>query len=219
MNNRDPFNLRRSPGPAFNLLQSSATNLVQKIAESGQSAVREVAREAQAATANMSSYAPQYQDGPVHRNPDVWQSSGQSRHSTGAYTNSNGSSAKVSGYFGADRKDSLPMYKDKPYAYPGSKRKQPWYRQKRRVALILTALAGISWWFGILSPLYHVTKDRGKTQGRSNSGSSWFRSESSEADWQMRAEKVKETFKISFDGYEKYAWGMCRVWLSQSNAK
>lgn len=111
------------------------------------------------------------------------------------------------------------MYKDKPYAYPGSRRKQPWYKQKRTVAVVLTSFAAISWWFGILSPLSYFTSESSgplstsgsKGSDRSPSGSF---SKVTPATWEARAEKVRETFKISFDGYEKYAWGMCRVRLS-----
>ena len=216
MNNRDPFNLRRSPRPAVNLLQTRAAGLGDRIAESttrlaesGRKAIAEVAAEA---TTNMSAYAPHYQDGPTHRHPDVWQSS-QSRYTSESYTHTNGISEKVTGFFGADRKDGLPMYKDKPYAYPGRRKKLPWYKQMRTVAIVLTSMAAISWWFGILSPSSLLTSDGKAVQSKDASKPSWFGSTFTSKGWEARAQEVKEVFKISFDGYEKYAWGTSRLWL------
>jgi mannosyl-oligosaccharide alpha-1,2-mannosidase len=148
----------------------------------------------------MSAYAPTSQNGPTQRHPDLWQSA-RSSHPTSAdapHTHSNGGilGEKVSGFFGADRQSSLPMYKDKPAGYPPRRKKQPWYLQRRTVGLGLTALAAISWWFGILSPLSWFT---GSSVDR--------RSAISASDWDAKAEKVKEVFKVSFHGYEKYAWG------------
>jgi mannosyl-oligosaccharide alpha-1,2-mannosidase len=98
------------------------------------------------------------------------------------------------------------MYKDKPYAYPGRRKKLPWFRQKRMIAVVLSSLAFISWWFGILSPLSYFTSDESSTQVK-ESGRTWFGSKVSVADWESRAGKVKDAFKLSFNGYEKYAWG------------
>jgi endoplasmic reticulum Man9GlcNAc2 1,2-alpha-mannosidase len=211
MNNRDPFNLRRSSAPALSILQSRAASLGQQIvqstskaAEAGLTTIQQVSSET---SATMSAYAPNsQQNGPTHRHPDQWQSA-QSRHPYDAYANSNGGGIgeKVSGFFGADRKDSLPMYKDKPFSYPGSRRRQPWWRQKRTVAIALTLMAALSWWFGILSPLSWFTSGDDGSVKKEGSKGSWFGGAS--VDWNTRKEKVKEAFKTSFDGYEKYAWG------------
>ena len=210
MNNRDPFNLRPTPGPAINLLHARATGLGDRIAQTSTRLAeggRDTAnRLAATANVNMSSYAPHYQDGPTHRHPDVWQSS-QSRYASNNYAHANGIGEKVSEFFGADRKDSLPMYKDKPYAYPGRRKKAPWYKQKRTVAAVLTSLALISWWFGILSPLSYFTSDGSEVQVKDKGKSSWFGGKASAGDWDTRAMKVRDAFKTSFNGYEKYAWG------------
>lgn len=103
------------------------------------------------------------------------------------------------------------MYKDKPYAYPRGNRKVPWFRRRRTIALALVTLAGASWWFGILSPLSYLSKgDAGATKS-SKTTSSWFGKPA--VGWDERAERVKDAFKLSFSGYEKYAWGTYQVWL------
>lgn len=154
----------------------------------------------------MSSYAPPHQNGPTQRHPDLWQST--------RYVPSDGNSIKdrVNGYFGGDRHD-LPLYKDKPTYKSGRRAGAPWYKQRRTVAVALTGLALLSWWFGILSPLSFFTRSgSGDTvaqlsNSKSSSGSSWFGGTSGAKDWESRREKVKEVFKISFDGYEKHAFG------------
>ena len=161
----------------------------------------------------MSAYAPNIGDGPTQRHhQDHWQPAGSNytpdESPPAQSQSSNGITDKVSGFFGADRREELPMYKDKPtrggkgkYAYPGNLKKAPWFKQRRTVAVALTSLAAVSWWFGILSPLLWVT----------SGGAS--RSVPSMRGWEARAEQVRETFRVSFAGYEKNAWGMCRGWL------
>jgi len=209
MNNRDPFNLRRTPGPAVSILQSRATNLGQQIARSankaaevGRNVLHEVSSEA---ASSMLAYAPTFQNGPTQRHPEQWQSA-QSRYAPSEPSTSNGIGEAVTGFFGADKKDSLPMYKDKPFSYPGSRRKVPWYKQRRTVAIVLTSFAVISWWFGILSPLSYFTSEGTPTIKKELSKSSWFGAGAA-VDWETRAQRVREVFKTSFNGYEKNAWG------------
>ncbi|KAK5164146.1 mannosyl-oligosaccharide alpha-1,2-mannosidase [Saxophila tyrrhenica] len=211
MNNRDPFNLRRIPGPALSILQSRASNLgehlargANKAAEVGRNVLQEVSNEA---AASMSSYAPNFQNGPTQRHPEQWQSA-QSKYAPSTSSSGNGISETVSGLFGGEKKDGLPMYKDKPFSYPGSRRKVAWWKQKRTVAAVLTTFAVISWWFGILSPLSYFTRDEAPATQKTESKTSWFGGGGGAAlDWNSRAQKVKEAFKLSFDGYNKYAWG------------
>ena len=156
----------------------------------------------------MSAYAPNFQqNGPTQRHPDLWQPAhSQSHHGSNEHTHGNGAAIgdKVSGFFGADRREELPMYKDKPsrgrggYGYPSDRRKLPWFRRKRIIVSIFGSLAVLNWWFGILSPFSYFTGDG-------------VRRTSNTVGWDARAEQVKEVFKTSFAGYEKYAWGMCRV--------
>ena len=159
-------------------------------------------------------YAPP--SGPTHRHGDSWQSSGQSRFNANGYAPA-GVSEKIGDIFGSDRKGSLPMYKDKPYQYPSGRRKMPWFRRKRVIASILLSVAGLSWWFGILSPLSFLTGGSETTVSK-KSKSSWnLFGSGGVPDWDNRAEKVREAFRVSFADYEKHAWGMCRVWLPQTS--
>ncbi|KAF2480783.1 putative 1,2-alpha-mannosidase [Neohortaea acidophila] len=146
----------------------------------------------------MSSYAPPSQNGwPTQRHFDA--QPGPSSHSTlPGHSRGNGSiGAKVSGLFAPDRSQELPMYKDKPTSYwaktGGPRARAPWMLQRRTVAVALTTLALLSWWFGILSPLHWFAGDGRKPPSAKT--------------WAARAEQVRDTFKISFAGYEANAWG------------
>lgn len=100
----------------------------------------------------------------------------------------------------------LPMYKDKPYFYPTSRR-----RRSRRlwIGLLLVALV-ICWYeFG---PGFG---GKGSALQRHNVGSRlWDKLEfgsqawrGKKVDWHARQEQVKQAMEISWSGYEKYAWG------------
>jgi mannosyl-oligosaccharide alpha-1,2-mannosidase len=123
------------------------------------------------------------------------------------------------------RRNSLPYYKDKPFSRAGRSpldglRLPRWMLQRRTVALVLGSLALLSWWFGILSPLGFASRRvRGDsavrpstpTKAKAKGGSSWF-SSGEKIDWDQRAGMVRDTFKLSFAGYEKYGWGMSDRW-------
>ena len=187
MNNRDPFNIRR-PSPASTLFRPPSYEIKtpHPIAPSNADQIRNMA---------------------TQRHPsDMWQSSrpnGTAHHSTVG--------EKLGGMLGTDRREALPMYKDKPYAYPGGRRGGAWWRRKRTLGLVLAGLAGLSWWFGILSPLGMVTgggnRATARKSGKSSSGWSLL-GKSSSAVWEQRAEDVREAFRVSFRDYEKHGWGM-----------
>jgi hypothetical protein len=217
--NRDPFNIRRSPLPAFQLLRNSADTIQRTANQASQrivSAIGDTTNDiglrkkvddeldtesdtgGEESRASTMSYALP-QNGPTQRHPDQWSRAGQDGHTEG------GIGEKVTNMFNAERRDSLPMYKDKPFGYPGS-RKAAW-RKKRTVGLVLGTLAGLSWYFGVLSPLSYFSGGGGS----SKTASSWslFGSSKPKNDWDVRAQSVKEAFQLSWAGYEKYAWGMC----------
>ncbi|KAI1435019.1 glycoside hydrolase family 47 protein [Xylaria sp. CBS 124048] len=94
-------------------------------------------------------------------------------------------------------RNALPMYKDKPYAYPPSHRHRPLWRQKRSLVFILLVTA-LLYYFGAFQA-HHDTV-----------GSWGFLSSSVEpghADWLGRRQRVVEAFTLSFDAYSRYAWG------------
>lgn len=222
---RDPFNLRNKTGPALHLLRNSANTLQQQALQASQkvaSSLRDLddighgkkhedfqehVDEDRAAT--MSYALPQ--NGPTHRHgAGDW-----SRVGEGGQLNGGAISEKMNDMFNSSRRDSLPMYKDKPKGFYGNSRRMPWFRKKRTVAVVLGSLAGLSWWFGILSPLSYFSSggDTASTSTSSTSSSSWSLlggSKGGKVDWDERAERVKDAFKISWAGYEKYAWGMSR---------
>ena len=122
----------------------------------------------------------------------------------------------IGGMFRDGKKESLPMYKDKPNNFygPGGRNARQWMRRKRTLGAVLGVFALLSWWFGILSPLSWVSAGSEETKtpapativrGR-NKG--WWGQEV--VNWDDRAQRVKEAFQISWAGYEKYGWGMYR---------
>src|ERR1700761_3722892 len=104
--------------------------------------------------------------------------------------------SKINDIFGESQ--GLPMYKDKPH-FPSSRRKSRGILQQKRVlALIGSAAVLILWWVGWLpwgSRQYYDPADHEH---------SFFHDE----DWSEQREAVKEVFKTSWEGYEKYAWGL-----------
>ncbi|KAM3465746.1 hypothetical protein MY5147_006165 [Beauveria neobassiana] len=105
---------------------------------------------------------------------------------------------RVNGLFEADE---LPMYKDKPY-YTG-RRHRRWYRKKRVVgslALVLVIL------FHILGWLPWQSARPKSARGKSAWGLMGI-SKNEAVDWNHRKAQVVEAFELSWDAYERYAWG------------
>lgn len=102
----------------------------------------------------------------------------------------------------ADKRE-LPMYKDKPYNYSGSRRHVPYYRRRRVISGAILAVFGLAYWFGVFTS----STVKSKPQSTSKSSWGWLRGSEKAVDWDYRREKVKEAFTVSWDGYEKYAWG------------
>lgn len=235
--NRDPFNLRRK-SPAAQLFRStsnsslhnqettshrSATNLLSIDTTNG------VQHNTSAIASNsykMSGYGIPNGAAAAHSH-DNWQSSGRSRFQHGSHIDAStnpGLSEKVGdtigGMFRDGKKESLPMYKDKPSNFygPGGRNARQWLRRKRTLGGVLGVFAVLSWWFGILSPLSWFSSGSGDLpapvqsslgSGRQQRGwGLWGGKEP--VDWDERAQRVKEAFQISWAGYEKYGWGTYR---------
>jgi endoplasmic reticulum Man9GlcNAc2 1,2-alpha-mannosidase len=101
----------------------------------------------------------------------------------------------------------LPMYKDKPH-YPPRRRRGILHQKKRTYGLAILAIITCLWWMGYLG---HSQTARENTTQKGGGAWSWLRgspTDGSMVDWKERREKVKEVFTVSWDGYEKYAWGM-----------
>lgn len=98
--------------------------------------------------------------------------------------------------------DTLPMYKDKPYAYAPSMRLRPWWRRKKVLGTITAAVVFLLYLLGFFS---------GNTEAKtSGSAFSWLglSHDRDHVDWDERRKSVVEAFEVSWDAYERYAWGM-----------
>lgn len=113
-----------------------------------------------------------------------------------------------------NRGGALPMYKDKPYGYPpgGGRARRPLFRRKRTCGLLLLVIvAGLVWWTGLFAG--HHRRER--AAARLNRLGAWLGREEegngpsarSKVDWLRRRERVVEAMELSWDAYERYAWG------------
>lgn len=115
---------------------------------------------------------------------------------------------KVENFLNPNR-NALPLYKDKPYGYPGSHRKRPFYRRKSCMAIALFLVVLVAYWFGIFGDEPYDKLPSLKT-------TDWLRADEKAAakgkvDWLERRQRVVEAFELSWDDYERYGWGMYQV--------
>ncbi|RJE26560.1 Mannosyl-oligosaccharide 1,2-alpha-mannosidase [Aspergillus sclerotialis] len=120
---------------------------------------------------------------------------------------------KLSSFFDNDR--ALPMYKDKPYFAP--RRTGP--RSRRRKALygsLSLFLLLVLWYYWSGTGVWKGSRlDSAKgeelwkwMQSLEDQDSNYGKwSQQRSIDWTERREKVRDAFIVSWDGYEKYAWG------------
>ena len=108
---------------------------------------------------------------------------------------------RMGGYFGENR--DLPMYKDKPYSYASSRRHQPLWKRKRVVGVVVVFLITVLWLLG------YFRNDAAATQKAKDTWNWLQRPETTgmKVDWLDRRERVKEAFTLSWDAYDRYAWG------------
>ncbi|KAM7183282.1 putative mannosyl-oligosaccharide-alpha-mannosidase [Naviculisporaceae sp. PSN 640] len=128
----------------------------------------------------------------------LWPSSGVTKHRSGL----GGMQDRVGGFLNPDR-GALPMYKDKPYAYPPSGRPRPIFRRKRVLGLLFIVVIVLLWFNGSLDDHQEKAKTKLNQWG-------WLRNDGkakSKADWLKRRERVVEAMELSWDAYERYAWG------------
>jgi endoplasmic reticulum Man9GlcNAc2 1,2-alpha-mannosidase len=125
-----------------------------------------------------------------------WRPANHHHHDDHAQTN--GIASRINGVFG-EKQDTLPMYKDKPH-FPSSRRKaggRIWLH--RGLAIISLCALAYAWlWMGWRPWGSKSYYDPAEHQH------SFFQEE----DWSAQRDAVREVFKTSWAGYEKYAWGM-----------
>jgi len=108
---------------------------------------------------------------------------------------------KVGGLLEGRTRAGLPMYKDKPYTRAASRRIRPIWRRKRNLAIL-----------GVLFLLYVMYLNGVFTSDPHGKGSVWSYQALTETpkgniDWSKRRDKVVEAFELSWDAYERHAWG------------
>lgn len=119
-------------------------------------------------------------------------------------------SDKINNMLSTAEEEELPMYKDKPYNYATSERRLPFWRRQRLFLVLLGVLIVIIYFAGTTtrtpkSPVIQSQSAKEKSTWNLLSGIS--KSRHSPPNWEDRREKVKDAFKISWEAYEKHAWG------------
>lgn len=209
MNSRDPFNVRRSPN-ALATIRGQASSLTQRAINTGAQVI-ENGRQAVEDTMSgysVSSNTPSFSDPSRELDNRVWGAMGPPTtharpRAAGGYGFSNVQD-KVDGMFGGKGLD-LPMYKDKPYAT--SRRYIPLWKRRKPLAAAGLFFIFILYWTGILK-----SESGPAIQRNAEDTLTWLKGGSEKAgkqpDWEDRRERVVEAFKLSWDSYKRYAWGM-----------
>ncbi|RKF62794.1 Mannosyl-oligosaccharide 1,2-alpha-mannosidase [Erysiphe neolycopersici] len=109
---------------------------------------------------------------------------------------------RMGGIFEKNR--NLPMYKDKPYTYVPSRRQRHIWKKKWAFGSggLLLIFVTYLWWFS-------WNKQSRKAEKTKEAWSWLSKSEhnESEVNWLERRERVKEAFVLSWDAYDRHAWG------------
>ncbi|KAK0618392.1 family 47 glycosyl hydrolase [Bombardia bombarda] len=216
MNVRDPFNIHRAGHfSAINVLRANATqaaaDIREKAAEVGAQALDKGRKAVVEAVEDMASFSIP-KNVPSFTNPQrlaedrLWASSGVTARPAGNRSASgallHGVQDRVGGFLNPDRA-ALPMYKDKPYGYGPSGRNRPVYRRKRVLGLLLLLVLSLLWYAGTFDDHHAKAVNKLGQWG-------WLNSDTkakSKADWLQRRERVVEAMELSWDAYERYAWG------------
>ncbi|TDZ60807.1 Mannosyl-oligosaccharide 1,2-alpha-mannosidase [Colletotrichum trifolii] len=199
MNVRDPFNLHRNTAlSVFKVTASrAAQNIKEKAAEAGATALNDMAF-------NIPKNVPSFSNPQRQLEDRYWGATAvNNRPSRGGNQGLfQGVQGRVEDLLGT--KNQLPMYKDKPYNYHPARRSRPVWRRKRSIlGTLLLVFTGL-WWFGAFSDGSRAR------ESASQWGGGWLGSSEpagKKADWTRRRERVVEAFQLSWDAYERYAWG------------
>ncbi len=205
MNVRDPFNLHRSP--AFNILRGTATqaaaNVTLKFREAGAQALESAQQAVEEMSFSIPQNVPSFSNSQRDSDGRVWGASGVTARSA---THSNGVIGNVQdrvGNFLERNRGDLPMYKDKPYSYASSRRYRPIWRRKRALGIVGLFFIAVLYLFGFFGSEKEAVE-------KSKKGWNWLQRPEKggpKVDWLDRRERVKEAFVLSWDAYDRYAWG------------
>jgi len=220
MNVRDPLNIHRIGHiPALSILRAAANTATAatqaaaadihekavevgtKAIEKGRQAVEELGQAVEEIGDNMAFSIPRNVpsfDNPQRRAEDrVWVASGMTSRSA----TSRGGALGGYGFLGSSR-DELPLYKDKPAAYaPGHQRGM--MRRKRTMFFLIAFVIGVLYYTGFFEE--HQEKAVGKLGQWGMLGQE--AKARGKVDWLGRRDQVVEAMELSWDAYEKHAWG------------
>lgn len=210
MNVRDPFGLHRKS--ALSILKTTASRAAVDFTERAVEASVDAIEKGKQAVDDFDMSFTIPKNVPSFGNPQrivedhVWGNTAVARGGkTSPHPNKNagilgGVQDRVGGLF--DSRNTLPMYKDKPYAYPASQRARPIWRRKRVLAFALLLLL-LLYYFGAFGRHHDTVVSSTPMWAWLTAGSESGKA----ADWANRRERVVEAFTLSWDAYERYAWG------------
>lgn len=187
---RDPFNIHRK-----NVFKNTAFQAAQNIKD----AAVQAGTNAIDMSFSIPKQVPNFADPHRHLEDRAW--AAVPRRGATAGSIFNGVQERVNGLFDSE---GLPMYKDKPYWYAPSSRRS-WWRRKRVLGPTALTVVFILYLMGFFS-------GHSESQ-RAVSALSWLGvpQEKGKADWDKRRESVVEAFELSWDAYERYAWGELKM--------
>ncbi|KAF8477566.1 glycoside hydrolase [Kalaharituber pfeilii] len=219
---RDPFAIRSKP-PLAILIQKAASAsseaasripTFETIAENTQAKIESLAesgaRLAESMAFTIPKNVPSFDSPNRERENQIWSAvTGKAHSPTSVHSRGGGSiglgsiTGSSGGGFFKDKE--LPMYKDKPYYYTGSYRRRRIWKQRRFWGFMLLVI-GVLYWLGMFS---RDDQEGGIKKLQYLKGGKWFSKTGEEeaVNWDQRREKVKEAFIVSWEGYEKHAWG------------
>ncbi|KAI1336413.1 glycoside hydrolase family 47 protein [Xylariaceae sp. FL0016] len=195
---RDPFDLRRNDS-AFSILRTAATRAATDITDRAVEASANAIQKGKQTIDDLDMSFNVPKNVPSFSNPQrvvedsIWGSSAVARGPIKSGSILAGVQDRI-----FDNRNTLPMYKDKPYAYPPSQRVRPLWRRKRSFGFILLLLS-LLYYFGIFDRHQEAAKSWSWLNSATDSGHY--------ADWSQRRERVVEAFELSLDAYSRYAWG------------
>ena len=124
-------------------------------------------------------------------------------------------SDKINNMLSHSEEEELPMYKDKPYNYAASDRRLPFWRRQRLTLFLLGVLIIILYLASSPKQISKPTIIGGGGDESKSKSSTWSLLKSmsgggrnGDPDWDDRRERVRDAFKISWEAYEKAAWGL-----------